>query len=937
MRNDLELAKKLIADCQKNKDPYLELGNCGITDLNALPELFKCVHLEILIISERWYEFEDNRYCFSKNNGKKNKLKIIPCCISKLRNLKRLVLFQNYISEITVLKELTGLQELVLDNNNISDINALSNLTGLQSLSLANNEISDITVLNTLKALQILSLIQNKITDFSVLGGLICLQELYLSKNKISDIGVLNSLIHLKLLVLCDNEISDISALENLKKLNLLNLSGNYIIKIPQFIFTLNMSISIDKLDWNNGLTLYQNPIEIPPIEIIKQGNKEALNYYKELETQDVEYLYEAKMLIVGEGGVGKTSLALKLINKHAKLPDEDETTKGIDILQKTFQRDDGNEFTINMWDFGGQEIYHSTHQFFLTKRSLYVLVDDTRRDDTSLHDTTFEYWLQTVELFGDNSPLLIVQNEKGGRSKDIDLKSMQGQFDFIMEQYPTNLKTNEGLESVKTGIKYHIQKLPHVGQKLPKKWVVIRKSLIKISEKQAYISWNKYLRICRKHNIKEKERAKNLSRYLHDLGTFLHFHNDPLLNKTIFLRNEWVTKAVYKLLDNEEVKHNKGHFTKDDTRQIWQDGYEDMHDELLALLLNFELCSQIPDTHDEYLIPNLLPESQPDIDWDNNNNLQLRYKYGFMPKGLLSRFIVRTHCYLKNIENAWKKGVLLERNNTLALVKELYAQNEIAIKVKGTHQKELLTIMAEEIDRINNSFPGIKVQKLIPCNCIECNGSNHPHFYRHQSILKRLEKGKLTVECDESYEDVSVIQLLDNLFDKFDNTVFDQDKYDSYTNSKAKKIFISYSHTNDQYLKRLETHLSSLRREGLMEDWNDTKFEPGDHWNKKIEEKLRAADIVILLVSADFIHSDFINDNELPIVAEMDKNGSCRVVPVIVESCDWETHKHFSHIQAYPHELNDQGKRVVVPIGMSQNPEDSYVQIVKAIRNYII
>ena len=66
------------------------------------------------------------------------------------------------------------------------------------------------------------------------------------------------------------------------------------------------------------------------------------------------------------------------------------------------------DNFILNIWDFGGQEIYHATHQFFLTRRSLYVVVLDTRKEDSDLH-----YWLEIIALLSDNSPTLIIKNEK--------------------------------------------------------------------------------------------------------------------------------------------------------------------------------------------------------------------------------------------------------------------------------------------------------------------------------------------------------------------------------------------------------------------------------------------------------------------------------------------------------------------------------------------
>ena len=76
--NDLTQAKELIKRCQETQYPYLDLGNCGITDLNDLPELFECLHLKTLILSNRWWDIEKKKYRHSHNKGEKNKL-ILSC------------------------------------------------------------------------------------------------------------------------------------------------------------------------------------------------------------------------------------------------------------------------------------------------------------------------------------------------------------------------------------------------------------------------------------------------------------------------------------------------------------------------------------------------------------------------------------------------------------------------------------------------------------------------------------------------------------------------------------------------------------------------------------------------------------------------------------------------------------------------------------------
>ena len=116
---------------------------------------------------------------------------------------------------------------------------------------------------------------------------------------------------------------------------------------------------------------------------------------------------------------------------------------------------EDGNLFRVNIWDFGGQTIYYATHQFFLTKRSLYVLVADSRKQHTD-----FFYWLNIVELLSDNSPLLIIKNEVNNRQVEINESQWRGHFTNLKTTIPTNFADaeNRGLNDITREIKHHIR-----------------------------------------------------------------------------------------------------------------------------------------------------------------------------------------------------------------------------------------------------------------------------------------------------------------------------------------------------------------------------------------------------------------------------------------------------------------------------------------------
>ena len=185
----------------------------------------------------------------------------------------------------------------------------------------------------------------------------------------------------------------------------------------------LEVSPKILQLQSLETFSIEYEALKIPPPEIGRKGIDGIKNYFKQIEAQGKDSLYEAKLLIVGEGGAGKTTLARKIEDPNYRLQDED-STKGIEVRQWTFELTGGQPFRVNIWDFGGQEIYHANHQFFLTKRSLYLLVADTRKEDTDFH-----YWLNVVELLSDNSPRLIIKNEKQDRRREINERQLRGQF----------------------------------------------------------------------------------------------------------------------------------------------------------------------------------------------------------------------------------------------------------------------------------------------------------------------------------------------------------------------------------------------------------------------------------------------------------------------------------------------------------------------------
>jgi internalin A len=195
---------------------------------------------------------------------------------------------------------------------------------------------------------------------------------------------------------LSHNQLKTLPAeIAELKNLTALELSGNRLTSLPA---------EIVKLKNLTGLDLSVNPLESPPLDIANRGIEAIRSYFKSLEGEK-EPLNEVKVLLVGDGGAGKTSLVKQVLGEEFDM--HEPQTHGINL--RDWQSED---IHVHFWDFGGQEIMHATHQFFLSKRSLYILVLDGRRDEKT------EYWLKHIESFGGDSPILVVLNNMENEGK---------------------------------------------------------------------------------------------------------------------------------------------------------------------------------------------------------------------------------------------------------------------------------------------------------------------------------------------------------------------------------------------------------------------------------------------------------------------------------------------------------------------------------------
>lgn len=579
------------------------------------------------------------------------------------------------------------------------------------------------------------------------------LKSINLAINNIVDLpNTIGEARHLQYIGLEDNKLRGIpTGIWKLAALKTLNLRRCPIEEIPADVLRLKR---LSALYLGEGASKMPKELVAPPPEIAVQGLDAIRRYWSQERDAGVDYLAEAKLLIVGESGAGKTSLAKKILDPGYKLDNTEDSTEGIDVLSWQFPtslrvRDQAGEhllqrdFRVNIWDFGGQEIYHSTHQFFLTKRSVYVLVTDERREDTD-----FEYWLEIVNLLSDSSPLLIVQNRKQGRQHQVDYGTMRQRYPNLRDTLMVDLADNSGLDVAVGKIRRELEQLPHIGTSLPKTWRDVRLALE--AESRNYISSADFFDICQANGFTNREDMRQLGGYLHDLGICLFFQDDALLSKTVILKPEWGTTAVYRVLDDPEVTGALGVFNPADLHRIWSDAtYEPMRDELLQLMVKFQLCFQVPGS-DTYIAPQLLTPSQPAYHWDESDNLVLRYEYDVMPKGVVRRLIVALHYQIAPGDRLWRSGAVFAYEGSEAEVIEVYRRRLLTIRIRGGDPRVLLGLIDKELGIIHRSYPGIRFKRFMPCDCETCSASDDPAIFEVDE-LKDFAQAGAQIQCRRS------------------------------------------------------------------------------------------------------------------------------------------------------------------------------------------
>ncbi|NOQ25006.1 MAG: GTP-binding protein [Bacteroidales bacterium] len=776
---DLDLDSNQLSSLPESISKLTNLTNLNLNSnqLSSLPEsISKLTNLTDL----------------SLNN---NQLSSLPESISKLTKLIRLTLNSNQLSSLPAsISELTNLTQLSIENNQLTklpesilvlrklmylylDYNQLnslpeniSQLINLHELTFRNNKIlrlpKSIAKLNKLKYFD---LNYNQFSDFpESISKLINLEYLHLGNNQLSslpeNISKLTKLTNLELEI---NQLSSLpESISELINLEYLNLDSNQLSSLPESISEL-MNLTRLNLDSNQLSNLPESISKLTKLIVLKLSNNkfkvgseifelkpkeqiaEILKWQRAQKAGTLKAIHEAKVIFIGESNYGKTHL-IELLRK-GKIKRKIKTTHGIERNPFKVPYKD-KDIRLNIWDLGGQEFMRSTHQFFFSERTLYILVTLARRERNELN-----HWLKLVNQLGNKAPVLVVINKIDLDSHDLDRKSLERDYPNIIGFVRTcindceDTKSNDSIDHLKekiTSIVKNKNIMPGVFEQRPPEWFAVKEELEKLEAKGTdFITYQEYEDLDFIKDIPADERKSNL-KLLSMLGTVVSYVDDPRLIDTNVINPQWIIDGVYTIINDPKIKdEEKGRLLIKDLKRILPKKRfpEARHAYLLELMKKFNLCYAAKDLKDTYFIPDLFEDIEPDFEWDSDKSLHFRYNYDdFSPDTFITRFIVEMNQDIL-LDNRWRSGVYISNGSCTAKVYQSFRKNFINIEIMGNtrERRSYLYAIRETFRKLHNPFPQMQIKQEALYN---------EYWLDYLQLVKLEEKNKpfYHVELDE-------------------------------------------------------------------------------------------------------------------------------------------------------------------------------------------
>ncbi len=721
-----------------------------------------------------------------------NRLTSLPMEIGGLTALQHLSLSGNLLTSLPEeIGDLIALQYLSLSGNLLTNLPAkIGGLTALRDLLLSGNLLASLPMeIGSLTALQQLLLRGNQLTNVPAeIGRLTSLRRLSLSGNRLTSVPAeIGKLSALRQLSLSDNQLTSLPMeIGKLTALERLSLRGNQLASVPAEIGCLaalqqlllrcnqltSVPVHIGALPMLRVLDITGNPaLRLPPHEIAELGSSASIRYLKALHRGEAP-IWESRMLLVGEGGVGKTWLHEALEGRlHGGNRSTDGATIGIEIGPLNLPNEDSPDgrMTLNCWDFSGQAVNHATHQFFFSDHILFMLVWNMRQ---GWEAGRLRHWLTNIRDRAPRATIILVGTHSDQPHADYPEKTLLAEFSQISKAFAVSSQTGDGLVLLKEEIARQAVALPMMGLRWPSTWwdgfATVKALAATVTHADISVV---YREMCG-HGL-EAEDAVILLRWMHELGEVLHFADDQELAELAILNPEWAAKKIGVLLASHEVAQAKGILTSELLRTLWPDINNATRDHLISLTERFDLAYRIPDDpNHRCMVVEKLPQNPAEYEarwakFASAPELRLRFKLAAMHPGIPTWFIARQHRFTLDPWMHWLRGVLFGDERSLPRHLGLVIANEtervVDFTVRGPFPPTFMTLLTEAfIDTVRRRYEGLDMERLVPC---PGPPGQHPcgHYFKLSNLEKRLvaPSRRTKIDCEECGFEHEVAKLL--------------------------------------------------------------------------------------------------------------------------------------------------------------------------------
>lgn len=659
-----------------------------------------------------------------------------------------------------------GARTLYLCNMKLRKLpEAIASLTQLRTLYLDNNQLKELP---------------------EAIASLTQLRDLYLDNNQLTELPeALASLTQLQTLYLSNNQLTEMpEAIASLTQLQILCLYKNQLRELPE---------AIASLSHLQELNLSNNPLN-PDLAAAYEQGTEALWEYLRAKAEEQITLNEAKLILVGEGEVGKSCLLGAL--RGDEWLEGRSTTHGIEIQPVIVTHPDNDtEISLNGWDFGGQPVYRPTHQLFFSAPAVYLVVWKPREGP---QQGFVKEWITLIKHREPDAKVLVVATHggPGQRQPDIDRQEICDRFGsdtvlgfFHIDSKPDAQNSCNGVAKLKRAIANVAASLPEMGRSVPAKWQRVRE-ILQTNDK-AYLPYNDVIAICDRHGI-DKEQAEIFLRISHTLGHIIHYHYDQILRDIVILKPDWLAKAISFVLDDELTRHRNGLVDFDHLSELWSNppfpgehGYpKELHPIFLKLMERFDLSYRVvldpTKPSNTSLIAQLVPDTRPELsNWGQQPEAGDRQQIQIcrivddrgqlaVAEGLFFQLIVRLHKYSLgrcNYEQSihWQRGLMLDDDyNGRALLE--YIDSDVKITVRAAYPERFLSYLTAEIKwLVENFWEGLRCNVMVPC--IAPCGKNLPGnaLFEVEKLIESKKDNRHDYPCSLCNKWQNIDSLLNN------------------------------------------------------------------------------------------------------------------------------------------------------------------------------